>query len=111
MSYKRIPANKAKTKQVKDLIKKYPSLKIPIEIKTTNKAGYKLALIWNRINGNGETISRAKFPVIGENAWNAMKSHNAKDFGCHILVVLHDPTIQEKKTAEDTETEKKTAEK
>jgi hypothetical protein len=94
---KLINANKAGDENVKSIIQNFPDLDFPIKIRESNKDSYQLACITKgRPDSNGLVKNRAIFPVININSWEAMPSHNNKAFNCHIVVILHDPTIQNK---------------
>jgi len=84
-------ANKAKTNQVKALIKKYPKLKELCTIRKSNSHCYIVGCITSHFDGNGVKHSRVLKVVKEPNSWEAMGKRNNAAFNCQIVVLLHLP--------------------
>lgn len=89
---KMIVPNKAKSKQVKDLAKQFPSIKIPKEIRKSNEGAYILLCVNAHIDQNGSTIAKLRTITKDVNSWEALGKNNTnKAFNCNVLVILHEP--------------------
>ena len=93
-----MPANKAKSKQIKDLISKHPEANIPTEITKANEAFYTmLGLKLVKTKGVG-TMLKCRAFTIDPMQWESSSDEKKKAqyFGFEELVILHDPNVGSK---------------